>query len=94
MDRLTHLYSGNRRYWYDPHPNLRRTMEDRAGKLELAEVEAEIIDRLKQIRERGDFKGVHVCSATGDTPDDKQEARLVILLPSAGHRARSDARPL
>jgi hypothetical protein len=28
-DRLTYLYSGNHRYWYDTHPNLRRTAEDR-----------------------------------------------------------------
>jgi predicted AAA+ superfamily ATPase len=92
-DRLTYLYSSNRRYWFDAHPNLRRTMEDRAGKLEPAEVEAEVVRRLRQIRERGDFKGVHVCSTSGDTPDDKQEARLVILPPSTGHRARSTDSP-
>lgn len=28
-DRLTHLYTRAQRYWYDTHPNLRRTMEDR-----------------------------------------------------------------
>ena len=27
-DRLTHLYNRAQRYWYDTHPNLRRTMED------------------------------------------------------------------
>jgi len=88
-DRLKYLYSGNRRYWYDTHPNLRRTMEDRAGKLEKHEVEAEIVKRLRSMKERGDFKGVHICSASSDTPDDKQEARLVILPPSAIHQAKS-----
>lgn len=86
VERLTHLYSGNRRYWYDTQPNLRRTMEDCAGKLDPAEVEAEIVRRLRQIRERGDFKAVHVSPASGDVPDE-QEARLVILSSSAGHRA-------
>jgi uncharacterized protein YydD (DUF2326 family) len=36
------LYSGNHRYWYDTHPNLRRTAEDRAGRLEGHEVTREI----------------------------------------------------
>ncbi len=35
-DKLTYLYSGNRRYWFDTQANLRRTMEDRAVKLEHA----------------------------------------------------------
>ncbi len=39
LNRLTHLYSGNRRFWYDLPPNLRRTVEDRASRLEAAEVE-------------------------------------------------------
>ena len=40
-DRLTHLYTRAQRYWYDTHPNLRRTMEDRAAKLEREVVETE-----------------------------------------------------
>ena len=83
--RLTHLYSGNRRYWYDTQPNLRRTMEDRAVRLQWPEVEAEMVRRLRQIRERGDFRAVHVCPASGDVPDE-QMIRLVVLSPSAPHR--------
>ena len=86
-DRLTHLYTGARRYWYDMQPNLRRTMEDRAGKLEPEEVEAEILRRLRQIRERGPFAAVHPCPTSADVPD-APEARLVILPPETGHRAR------
>lgn len=86
-ERLTYLYSGNRRYWYDTRPNLRRTMEERAGRLDPADIEAEIVRRLRQIRERGDFKGVHVCPSSGDVPDERT-ARLVVLSPSAGHRPR------
>jgi len=84
-DKLTYLYSGNRRFWFDTQPNLRRTMEDRAVKLESVQVEDEIIRRLRTIRERGDFKGVHVCLLSADIPDE-QQARLVILSTSAGHR--------
>jgi hypothetical protein len=96
LDRLTHLYSGNRRFWYDLPPNLRRTVEDRASRLEAAEVEAEIERRLRAVadsergrrreREQELFKGIHTCPAgSGDVPDE-QEARLVVLPPSKGHK--------
>ena len=96
LDRLTHLYSGNRRFWYDLPPNLRRTVEDRASRLEAAEVEAEIERRLRGVadsergrrreREQDLFKGIHTCPAgSGDVPDE-QEARLVVLPPAEGHK--------
>mgnify|MGYP005832791479 FL=1 len=96
LDRLTHLYGGNRRFWYDLPPNLRRTVEDRASRLEAAEVEAEIERRLRGVadserarrreREQDLFRGIHTCPAgSGDVPDE-QEARLVVLPPTKGHR--------
>jgi predicted AAA+ superfamily ATPase len=96
LDRLTHLYGGNRRFWYDLPPNLRRTVEDRASRLEAAEVEAEIERRLRGVadsergrrRERDQdlFRGIHTCPAgSGDVPDE-QEARLVVLSPTRGHK--------
>ncbi|MCC6191936.1 MAG: ATP-binding protein, partial [Anaerolineales bacterium] len=89
-DRLTYLYQGNRRYWYDTQPNLRRTMEDRASRLEPHEVHAEIERRLGRVRDRGDFHAVHLFSNTADIPDDA-EARLVVLGPQYPyHRARQD----
>ncbi len=94
VDRLTYLYSGNRRYWFDNRPNLRRTMEDRAGRLEASRVEEEIVDRLRRMHERADFRGVHTCLPSGDIPDE-DETRLVILRPSVGHRAnRADSAAL
>lgn len=88
-DRLTHLYTRAQRYWYDTHPNLRRTMEDYAAKLVPEEVEAEIVRRLRQqTQRRGDFRAVHPCPASADVPDEST-ARLVILSPTTGHRARS-----
>lgn len=97
LDRLTHLYSGNRRFWFDLPPNLRRTVEDRASRLDSAEVEAEIERRVRSVadsersrrreRELDIFKGIHTCPAgSGDVPDE-QEARLVVLSPSKGHKA-------
>jgi len=87
-EKLTYMYAGNSRYWYDTQPNLRRTMEERAVKLDKDEVELEILRRLRQIRERGDFKAVHVGIQSSDIPDD-QDARLVVLAPSSGYRAHN-----
>ena len=88
-DRLTHLYTRAQRYWYDTHPNLRRTMEDRAAKLEPEVVETEIVRRLRQqTQRRGDFRAVHPCPSSADVPDEST-ARLVILPPTTGHRART-----
>jgi hypothetical protein len=96
LDRLTHLYSGNRRFWYDLPPNLRRTVEDRASRLEAAEVEAEIERRLRGVadsergrrrdRDQDLFRGIHTCpGGSGDVPDE-QEARLVVVPPSRGYK--------
>ena len=88
-DRLTHLYTRAQRYWYDTHPNLRRTMEDRAAKQEPEIVESEIVRRLRQqTQRRGDFKAVHPCPSSADVPDEST-ARLVILSPTTGHQART-----
>ena len=86
-DRLTHLYTGSHRYWYDTQPNLRRTMEDRAVNWEAEEVTNEIVRRLRSIRERGDFGAVHPCPNSEMVPDDPT-ARLVILSPASVHRGR------
>ena len=84
-DRLTHLYTGAGRYWYDTQPNLRRTMEDRAVNLEPEKVETEILRRLRRIQGRGDFRAVHPCPTSADVPDEPA-TRLVILPPETGHR--------
>ncbi len=87
-NRLTHLYTDNLRYWYDLPPNLRRTVEDRAGRLDYErDVLPELERRLCAIRDRGDFRAVHACPVnSGDVPDE-QSARLVVLPPGAGHKA-------
>ena len=67
----------------------RRTMEDRAAKLEPEVVEREIVRRLRQqTQRRGDFRAGHPCPASADVPDEPT-ARLVILPPTTGHQART-----
>ncbi|MTI83942.1 MAG: ATP-binding protein [Firmicutes bacterium] len=90
LDKLTHLYSSNQRYWYDLPPNLRRTVEDRAQQVGRDELEMEIEGRLKAIRDRADFSGTHNCvSSSLDVPDD-QSVRLVVLGPENSHKTGSD----
>jgi len=89
-EQLTHLYSSNRRYWYDVPPNLRRTVEDRAQRMSPDDIEFEILERLRKIRVRGDFRAVHTCPESIDVPDE-QTARLVVLpLKSSHKQGRND----
>jgi predicted AAA+ superfamily ATPase len=94
LDRLTHLYSGNQRYWFDTQPGLRRVVTDRAGRLDFPTIKAEVEKRLKAVRERGDFHAIHVCPSSADVPDE-QEARLVVLPIDATHKSgRADSEAL
>lgn len=90
--KLTYLYSQGNRYWYDSRANLRKTVEDRAGKLEVEEVQSELNKRLHALREKADFSGVHICSNSEDIPDD-DEARLVVIPPSKPHKKSSQLSP-
>jgi len=87
-NKLTYLYFQGNRYWYDAHPNLRKTVEDRAGRLDEEEVFAEINNRLHNIREKGDFSGVHICPESEDLADD-DEVKLVILSTNQPHKKNS-----
>ena len=90
-DRLTYLYRKGRRYWYDTRPNLRRTVEERAQQIPEDRIESEIERRVRNAtrRERGDFKGVHVCPVSSADVPDEQEARLIVLRPSETHKGRN-----
>jgi hypothetical protein len=83
-DRATYFYSASGRYWYDLQANISRQAKDKAERLHIGEVHAEIRRRLLvQAKTPGDFAGVHVCPE--DTADiaDSDEARLVLLHPKA-----------
>jgi predicted AAA+ superfamily ATPase len=94
LDRLTHLYSGNQRYWFDTQPGLRRVVTDRAGRIDSATIRVEVERRLRAVKERGDFHAVHICPSSADVPDE-QEARLVVLPINATHKSgRMDSEAL
>jgi len=85
---LAYLYTNpsGERYWYDNRPTLRKTAEDRAQQIADSDVEYEIEERLKNIRNVKPFFGKHICPRnTNDVPDE-QTARLVILRPTASYK--------
>jgi predicted AAA+ superfamily ATPase len=92
-DAATHLYVDGRRYWFSTQPSVTRLAQDRAAQQDSDAVHQEIVRRLHEDRQRGDFQGVHVVPvASGDVPDS-MEARLVILGPEQWHSARSAESP-
>lgn len=92
-DRLRHLYSSNQRHWFDLQPNLRRTVEERAQQVSEDEVEEEIKRRLRTMRGRADFAGVHMCPGSSVEVGDEQTARLVVLAPNQLYRTVSSPSP-
>lgn len=92
-EELSHLWNDGSRYWYDTHRNIVREAEDRAAQVRQADVEEQIKERLRRIRERAEFAGTHVVpEGTGEVPDE-QETRLVILGPKAVHSPRLERSP-
>ena len=89
---LSYLYNnpnGNR-FWYDTKPTLRKTAEDRASQVSLADVDMEIESRLKKCRTENPFAGVHPSpTSSGDVPDD-QAVRLVLLRTNDTYRRNYD----
>ncbi|MBD1895772.1 Swt1 family HEPN domain-containing protein [Coleofasciculus sp. FACHB-129] len=88
-DQATYLYVDNNRYWVSTQPNVTRTAQDRATQIQQDEerVWEEIIRRLRNDKQRGDFGGVHIApSSTADVPDDESMGvRLVVLSPQHPH---------
>lgn len=78
---LSYLYSNpsNDRFWFDTHPTLRKTVEDRASQRSEEEVEMEIERRLKGICKERPFGRVHVCPESSMDVSDEQDVGLVIL---------------
>jgi uncharacterized protein len=92
-DRATYLYQDGTRYWFSTQPSVARLADDRSAQLDPADVEAEIVKRLKrneQPRLRGDFAGVHAAPANSVEVGDEPEARLVILGPAYPQAAKAD----
>jgi len=78
----TYLYQDGPRYWYSTQPTVTKLAEDRAEQLrrDPDKVAHELDKRLRtDLRQKGDFKGVHILpTSSGDVPEDLI-ARLVVL---------------
>ena len=78
----TYLYQDGPRYWYSTQPTVTKLADDRAEQLKRDpdKVAKEIEDRVRaDVRNLGDFAGVHAFPQSGaDVPDD-YAARLVVL---------------
>jgi predicted AAA+ superfamily ATPase len=96
-DQSTYLYVDGNRYWVSTQPNVTRTAQDRASQLleEGHPIWDEIVRRLRQYRQRGDFAAVHIApESSADIPDDSsQGVRLVLLAPQAFHIRKTDNSP-
>jgi predicted AAA+ superfamily ATPase len=95
-DQATYLYVDGQRYWYSLQPSVTRLARDRAASHFTADqVDHLISERLKALRDVGDFAAVHAAvRSAADVPDDPR-ARLVILAPQYAHDPKlgnSDAR--
>jgi len=92
-DEATHLYVDGKRYWFSIQPSVTRLAQDRATQQETHDVGEEVIKRLRNRRDRGDFVGVHTVPESSSDVPDSMEARLVILEPEAHHVGRSGDSP-
>lgn len=82
-DNAVHLYVDKKRYWYSLQPSVTRLAKDRAEQVDPMDVETEIVRRLREERERGDFDGLHIAPETSADVPDELRGRLVILGPDA-----------
>ena len=91
-DGATYLYVDSGRYWFSVQPSVTRTADDRASALDVDDVWAELIRRLRADRERGPFAAVHVVpESSGEVPDE-MEARLVVLGPGYPHDTTGESK--
>ncbi len=91
--RATYLYSQAGRYWYGTQPGVTRVAADRAERYRTSqrdEILAHIERQLRSDRTASAFAAVHVAPRTSADVHDTQEARLVVLSPSAPHIGKSE----
>ena len=89
-----YLYQDGARYWYSTQPTVATLAEGRAEEYRRnrAPVDKEIEERLRaDLRNRGDFKAVHVLPASGQDVQDDHDARLVVLGPNYPHTREQEA---
>ena len=92
-DQATYLYRDGARYWYSLQPTVNRIAKDRAeNHFDEADVDEEIRRRLDTALHggKGEFTGVHVCPRSPADVPDTDEARLVVLDPTAPYDNKTD----
>lgn len=91
--QLAYLYTDGSRYWYDTHPTVTKLARDRAAGFQLAEVDAEIIERLRKVAKNRDFASHHVAPADTSDVADEDRARVVVLRPEHAHKRSNGGTP-
>ena len=66
-DVATYLYADSGRYWYSRQPSVTSTANDRAANFADEDVDEEVRGRLRGVRDRGAFAGIHASRATPAT---------------------------
>lgn len=84
-ERATFLYVNESRYWFSTKKSVSRLADDRGAQLDIHDVWAKLVERLRQDRKRGDFASVHIVPDGSIDVPDEMEARLVILGPERVH---------
>lgn len=93
-DQATYLYRDGARYWYSLQPTVNRIARDRAeNHFSDADVDDEIRRRLDTALrgEQGEFAAVHVCPRSPADVPDTDEARLVVLDPTAPYNNKTES---
>ena len=89
-DRATYLYQDGSRHWFATRPSVARLADDRAAAIERAEVDAELVKRLRRQKGRGEFERVHIAPESPADVPDETDAGLVILGPAFPHAAKGE----
>ncbi len=85
-DEAGHLYREGDRHWFSPHPTLGRLARGRASEVSDEEVDRRIVELLREeARDRGRFHRVHAAPDDPFGIEDRRQAALAILPPSAPH---------
>jgi predicted AAA+ superfamily ATPase len=81
----TYLYSDKERYWFNTQASVARIARDRADRMDVHEVNVEIVRWLRKDKRRGQFAGVHTAPESTQEVPDEMETRLVVLGPEQSH---------
>lgn len=82
------------RFWYDTRPTLRKTVEERATQILLADVDFEIENRLRKLKKVDPFSGIHICPSSSLDILDEQTVRLVVFAPEFSFKSNTDCKAM